>query len=502
MVKCAPMIICRLCDKNGMILNAYKQNSIKFTELTSPENRFKQRIRSMSGSITYTTAEILIEGYVSVCIDGRNLSAPFPFRIVQRICINAPEHAVLRFTVNNFVCQAATIRNGIDFIRIKVIIETRVTATKEKMIETDEDPPALAEETIDTVRMLSETCMVHGTDRIKAEAYQYTALSDGEKRVYTNADELKEYGDKGILSPGEVSYYNLYVNGVLQPKVNYIMTEGRLEFITTDIPTEGATVIIKYITLKNKDCINITDDQYYTISDGIKREYTNNNELKKYSTNGIPGPDEVSYYNLYVNGVLQPKRNYIIKKGLLKFITTDIPQEGQPIILESIAIKDACGHLMEVEDYQYDTLADEKRVYCSGRDITPYGRGILAPQQTSYQNLLVNAVNQPSINYKVAGNCLILKTADLPPAGSPVTLQSIRVLNKNEFPDNLQSIRVFNKNEFPENLQPNGVLNNNKSPLNSWSVRALNRKYCAEPCCIFLRLLSAVLLADFGLKIF
>ena len=53
------------------------------------------------------------------------------------------------------------------------------------------------------------------------DVYHYNTLSDGEKKVYTNEDELKEYGDRGILDPDSVSYYSLYINGVLQPKVNY-----------------------------------------------------------------------------------------------------------------------------------------------------------------------------------------------------------------------------------------------------------------------------------------
>ena len=432
MRKYTPIIICRLCDKDGRILNAYEPSSIQFTELTSPENRFNRCVRLMSGRVAIISmAEISIEGYVSVCIDGWNFSAPVPFRIVQQICICAPECTVLKFTVNNFICQATPFRCGYaGFIRIIVNIETRVNASEGRVIESDGDSTVVINEMMDTVRMLSRTCMIHGIERIKANAYQYTAISDGTRRVYTNEDELKKYGDKGIFSPEEVSYYNLYVNGVMQPKVNYIMTKGRLEFITEDLPTQGATVILKYITFEGKNCVNFIDDQYYTIADGIKREYTNDDALNKYSSNGIPGPCEVSYYNLYVNGVLQPKENYIVVKGLLKFLTADVPQKGRSIILESIAIKDACGHFLEVEDYQFNILADENRIYCSGDDITPYGQGILSPQLTSYQNLLVNAVNQSGIQYKASDSCLAFKTADLPTVGSPITLQSVRVLNK------------------------------------------------------------------------
>lgn len=492
------IILCRLCDKNGIILNAYKHDSIKFTELTLPENRSKRRIRSASGRIIDVfVAKILIEGYVSVCIDERNLSAPIAFRIEQQVCINTPEKAVLNFAVNNFICQAVPARDGLDYIRISIIIETRVNASIEKNIDSDEDPPVSIEEIIDTVRMISRTCIFHRADRIKAEAYQYTALSNGEKRVYTNEDELKKYGDKGILSPNEVSYYNLYVNGVLQPKVNYIMTKGKLEFITEDIPTRGATVIIKYIILKGNNCINFTDDQYYTIADGIKREYTNEDELKKYSTNGIPGSDEVSYYNLYVNGVLQPKKNYIVKKGLLKFTTADIPQEGHSIIIESIAVKDACGRFMEVEVYQCDTRADKSRIYCTGNDITPYGKGIIAPQRSTYQNLLVNAVNQPDVNYKVCGGCLIFNTADLPTAGSPLTLQSIRILNNNDSP-----IPVINLNKHVcRNSPPAIPLNIYRHSVNLQPAMPVNKKSITRPCkvcrCIFL----AALLVGFGRSI-
>lgn len=432
MAEHGPLIICRLCDKNGCILNAYEQNSIRFTELTPPKNRPRRNIRLKSGrAAVISMAVISVEGHVSVGIDEWNLSAPFPFRIVQRIWICAPECATLKFTVNNFVCHAAPFMCGYSHcIRIAIHIETRVIASADKLVKAGEESSVIVGATLDSVRMLSKAFLMHGIDPIEAQTYQYTAISDGTKRVYTNADELKKYGNLGILSPEEVSYFNLYVNGVLQPKVNYILKKGCLEFITEDLPQQGATVIVKYIKFKGRYHITLTDRQYYTIADGVKREYTNDDALKKYSVSGIPGPHEVSYYNLYVNGVLQPRENYIVETGLLKFITEDIPQKGRSVILESIAIKDIFGQFLTVEDYQYDVLADESRLYCSHSDITPYGEGILSPRSASYQNLLTNAVNQPNIDYKITNNCLVFKTSDLPAVGSPITLQSVRVLNK------------------------------------------------------------------------
>jgi hypothetical protein len=435
MTKYIPMILCRLCDRNGMILNAYSDNAIKYTELTSHASRCKRYVRLTSGRVVdISVAKILIEGYVTVCLDGHNFSAPIPFRIIQRVCIYVPGHAALKFTVNNFICQAAPLPGGFeDAVRIMVAIETKVSAFADRKAQKGHELCAHIGKEVDTVRMLSRTCLIHCLELIRAEAYQYTAISDGEKRVYTDEDELKEYGDKGILSPDEVSYYNLYVNGVMQPKVNYFITKGRLGFVTEDIPSPGATVILKYVTFSWKKNISMTDEQYYTIADGVKREYTDDDALNKYSTSGIPGPNEVSYYNLYVNGVLQPKRNYTVQKGVLKFTTTDIPQEGRSIILESIAIKDACGHFLVVEDLEYAVIADESRAFCSGDEDTLYGGTILAPWETSYQNLLINAVNQPEINYSISDNCIVLRTEDLPTAGSPLTLQSIRVLNKRPY---------------------------------------------------------------------
>lgn len=33
----------------------------------------------------------------------------------------------------------------------------------------------------------------------KVDTYQYNALSDGKSLLYTNKDELKQYGNRGIL---------------------------------------------------------------------------------------------------------------------------------------------------------------------------------------------------------------------------------------------------------------------------------------------------------------
>lgn len=83
-----------------------------------------------------------------------------------------------------------------------------------------------------------------------ADVYQYNALSDGIKKIYTNNDEIEEYGDRGILDPDSVSYFNLFINGVLQPKVNYEIQEGLLTLKTEDVPLKDSPVIITFVTFR------------------------------------------------------------------------------------------------------------------------------------------------------------------------------------------------------------------------------------------------------------
>jgi len=427
-------IFCYLTDKKGNILNPYEPNAIIYTELSSPKNRPKIQIELTSGKLTtLNLVTFLIEGYVAVSTDGINMSAPIPFCIIETINIFAPQGAILSFTVKNFSCCAIPV-----FVKSQKIDEQIcILINIDSVVKSKANVNILIPELDSTCSVINEVCV--NVDRIydsrcfnskktffaykiaflKAEVYQYNTLSDGKKKTYTNEDELKEYGDKGILSPDEVSYYNLFVNGVLQPQINYVLKKGLLELTTVDVPIKGAPVIITFITFvsKNNRIIDVTNYQYNTISDGIKRMFTNDDELKTYGDKGIPDPNQVSYFNLYINGVLQPKTNYVVKRGLLKLTTMDIPLKGALIILESLIIKDSNNQLLRAESYQYYTYSDGEKIYTS--------KGILSPEQSSYQNLFVNGVIQPDVNYMVKNNYLILGTENKPLPGSPISLQYI-----------------------------------------------------------------------------
>ncbi|WP_445486998.1 DUF4183 domain-containing protein [Niallia sp. 03133] len=78
--------------------------------------------------------------------------------------------------------------------------------------------------------------------------------------------------------------------------------------------------------------------EFYSISNGEKRIYTENDALQEYGKQVILDPLSISYMNLFVNGVLQPHKNYEVKKGKIIIKTEDIPQKGSPIILQMIVI--------------------------------------------------------------------------------------------------------------------------------------------------------------------
>jgi len=173
---------------------------------------------------------------------------------------------------------------------------------------------------------------------LRGESYQYNAVSNGSK-IYTNGDKIPDYGNYGIPNPDEISFLNLFVNGILQPKPNYSVEEGSLTLLTDDVPLEGVPIILEYFKIRNKNGQLLKADvyQYNTVAKG-KSIYTNDDELTTYGNQGILNPEKVSYINLFINGVIQPKTNYLVSEGILELTLEPLPIEGAPIILQFITL--------------------------------------------------------------------------------------------------------------------------------------------------------------------
>jgi hypothetical protein len=453
-------INCFLTDKDGNKLNPYASGAICYKELfcrkICPE---KQMLLKSGKTAEIYKITVLVKGYVAIWQDDKIYSLPIQFSQIKHLYLHAPPPTNLYFEVEDFECKF-----DFDYLeneehKIIIKIKTLVKALSKVDILVPEIKTKnsynyfiiykeyinkeyinnlnfsdinlvciSADRVFDSVFFKNKISLKCDKIRLKADVYQYNALSDGNKKIYTNADELKEYGNKGILNPQKVSFYSLFVNGVLQPETNYKIKEGLLTLNTKNIPIKNSPIIIPFVTFKNIDGTLIKSETYYynTLSDGLKRVFTNKDELCTYGNRGILNPEEVSFYNLFINGIMQPKVNYILKNGLLILKTKDIPKKGAYITVEFITLKDKKSRILKAESYQYNTFSTTKKVYTNRDEITCYGnKGILEPNLVSYYNLFINGVLQPETNYTVKKGLLILKTKDTPIKGVPITLQFI-----------------------------------------------------------------------------
>ena len=447
-------ILCFLTDENGKILDPYRPDSISHLIATKVDFADKMQICSHA-SKSSGKKEFIAEskGYVAIFEGARRISEPIPFSAYSTFDLYAPEKSHLLFRVCDFKCiiNDIYIRNDSLIAEIKVKLTTVVRSAAQAYL-TVPAASALSENIsipekddeyneiclsvtriFDKYSFTTETdilCEIPWKEILKAEVYQFNTLSDGIRKTYTDEDELTGYGNQGILDPGEVSYYTLYINGVVQPETNYEIEKGMLTLKTENVPQKDAPIAIRFVTFRDKNVIILPAEIYHynAVSDGFKKKYTDGDEIRYYGDKGIIDPEEVSFVNLYINGVLQPPVNYTVEKGLLTLLTTDIPPKGTPITLEFITIKGTDGRVLKAETYTYNAFANENRVYTNKDELIMYGnKGILDPDTVSYHNLYVNAVIQPFVNYSVQEGLLTLNTWELPVKGAPVSLQFISV---------------------------------------------------------------------------
>lgn len=442
-------ISCFLTDENGNILNPYAPDAITYTDITPEKTAAQKQVQLPSGKIVWADRFIVeIKGYISFFEGNVPISEPIPFKEYQIFYLFAPKESSLYFKLYDFKCwiDAVTNGNGTDSITAKVLLCTAVSSEAPANLlipalerftgETDDcevrEVCIHVNRVFDEIYFGTEITVTYTGEVLEAEVYQYSALASENQKEYTNEDELTEYGDRGILNPDDVSFFSLYVNGAIQPGSVYTIEEDLLTLTTEDAPQENASVIISFVTVKDKNGTVLPAETYCynTVSDGSKIEFTDDDELIEYGDRGILDPDEVSYYNLYINGVLQPSVNYKVKKGLLTLLTTDIPPEGAIITLEFITVRSLDEKTLKARTYTYNALAHETNIYTNSDEIKSYGnRGILNPERASFHNLFINAVRQPPINYSLQEGLLTLQTDDMPLQGSPISLQYVTFLS-------------------------------------------------------------------------
>ncbi|SMC78866.1 protein of unknown function [Papillibacter cinnamivorans DSM 12816] len=428
-----PLTFCLFTDQNGKL--ADPRDAISYVPLCSP-----RKCPDAGAGPGKKLFAVSVRGYVVVYVQGMEFSPPIPFHVTSRVCLFAPPGARPDFSAMRLQCWCSTVTVngetvGVD-VGIRILSAARSCADEDVLVRAaDGGYPGGEEICIWVKRVFDAVCFESLTGvtydlLLPAQAVQYCARSDGAKMHYTDADELTEYGNTGILSPTAVSYYNLYSNGMLQPAVNYEITEGNLQFLTSDTPPDGQTVILSFVTFgKNHGReVQVINEQYVALAAPGKRIFTDADELVQYGHGGIPSPDGVSYFNLFINGALQPEANYQVTEGTLEITASDLPPTGAIIILESLVIRDSDGILLKAQAEFYNALSDGNKIYTDRTELFMYGAsGIPEPETASYVNLFVNGVLQPPVNYTVRENLLTLDTLDAPIQKAPVTLQYVRV---------------------------------------------------------------------------
>ncbi|MFA7410657.1 MAG: DUF4183 domain-containing protein [Tissierellaceae bacterium] len=184
--------------------------------------------------------------------------------------------------------------------------------------------------------------------------------------------------------------------------------------------------VCAHIGANDGNILRAENHQFSTSSHGGKKKFTDEDQIAIYGNGRIPNRDHVSYFSLFINGVLQPETNYLVKENLLEITTIDTPLDGVPITLESVRVLDGDNRLLKARTYQYNAYAHGEKIYGDLDEIGMYGNeGILDPAEVSFYLLFVNGLLQPRVNYEIGRGILVLKSSDIPLEASPLSIQFV-----------------------------------------------------------------------------
>ena len=317
---------CYLSDACGNSICPYRCGSISYVELSFPQNRVQ--VQQLLGDRLAIQVEVAvrIKGYVAVVDGAGEPIETIPFGTIRTIRLPFFPEGRLEFTTTHFDCQikhaASSCYMPCEFMEMVIHMETCVCA----------DAGACEGKCYTFQTCIDAVCK---RPVMRVNTHQYNAIAKEQQNIFTDKDELFEYGSYGIPSPRDAAICKVFVNGVLQPPTNYDIQKGRLCFKTEDFPAKGAVVSVYTARLKgNRKAVT---SYYVAVADGAKTTFRNEDALTEYGDKGIPSPCDISFVTLYVNGVLQPAPVYQMEKGLLEL--SGAPETGQYVILESVLIK-------------------------------------------------------------------------------------------------------------------------------------------------------------------
>ncbi|WP_416149877.1 DUF4183 domain-containing protein [Salipaludibacillus sp. HK11] len=425
---------CYLCDKNGNRLSPTDLNAvkIKIVSITEANENLKHIELAISGFII---SESLKQEY------DHCPSSPVPFLVLKSFSLKLPEKNFICFQIkkNSFQCTRFTKFNcQINFMLLTEIYtpiiislegcyvfpRSNKTILPLEIKEQRKDSHCLHVDCLHDSFFHPITSDVSLTpqinDKLEAESSLYYAKGNGEKRVFTNVDEICNPNTAGLLNPEQVTFCNLFVNAVLQNPNSYNLEEGKLTFLTNDIPEKNVPIITQFVTVfsHNGEVLKGEIDFFHTSANGTAMEFP---------TKTLPTSDTVTFVDLFINGVLQPQENYKVTNGSLLLTTEIPPRKGVPIILQYVKISNSIGVTVRGESSTFCVASDgiskifSEKYHCLLCFPVPF---IDCPH-VSYRNLFINGVLQPNDLYNFRHGKLQLKTSDAPIKKAPIILQGL-----------------------------------------------------------------------------
>jgi hypothetical protein len=449
---CSTDVKCVLCDKSGNIVDPGTPGTVSYRVISQRTVR--------EDNLPETEIFVQLTGHIRL-ISQYFSSPPIPFRVSGFFNLLTPRGSDIHYALKAFRCKAKIKQRryrvdlSIDSLSWSSAPADLVVPAQSLSSETFPSKPGpfqatclRVERVFDMICFRAKAVVSVETCLLYARVYQYSALARDGQWVFTDGDELTQYGNRGILDPQQVSFQQLFINGVLQPPINYILEKGKLTLTTQDSPLTGAPVILRYFTLtdSNGAVIKAETAQYLALAQGGKREYTDADKLLNYNSSDILNPRAVSYINLYINGALQPPVNYTVERGKLTLNTADLPPPGAPIILEFVKI--GSPRPLPVKINLFNAAAKARKIYTDADAIEEYKSSkLIEPSLSSCQNLYINAVVQPRANYRLSKGALRLLTSDLPLENSPITVQYLRIC------ENLTPLPSIPIKKFPKSFR-------------------------------------------------
>ncbi|MGE7216274.1 DUF4183 domain-containing protein [Priestia koreensis] len=257
--------------------------------------------------------------------------------------------------------------------------------------------------------------------KIQGQTSYFVCVADGLTTSFTDENALAPYNSVSIPDPSEVSYANLYVNGVLQPTHSYAYNKGVVTLLTEDIPLKGVPVILQFhsfysSTLMN-DLVPVQQQFFFTAGNGCDSLFH------------LDFPFERALLQqLYVNGCIQPSSIYQAD-SLLTIYALDPPPLHHPVIFQRIVLApNARINKGYGFSEMYIAFSDgvKRRYTDQEASLIDRSRAILDPNQFTLVNVYVNGMIQPPPTYFLKEGELLF-VDDPPLVNSPIIVEYIAI---------------------------------------------------------------------------